>query len=307
MTCLCIWCLGKRSLEHSPTQQGEFWALEQDSPVFTHTSLQYVLIHTRWHPWFLQSLQLFSEQTCSAQTFTGWGVGHPSPSHHKHKVEKLQRQLAELEHPLLQLLQLLSSTPALLCLQHTDKASARPRARKDALMRQEHRCSMASHQGAMSREQSHDKADYYKCRIYIHPLVPISQVKRCLRWHKATGKAAGGACVPSPCWVVGEAASLGGVMLGQCHKVAASGQHKPFHHTAKVVSPAPQGPAEKQPLRGLGCPWVPAGSSVAAIAWQWAHDISKKLLSCLLTYKHVKTSDHQKHQWQHQGEADVDL
>lgn len=177
-----------------------------------------------------------------------------------------QRQLAELEHPLLQLLQLLSSTPALLCLQHTDKASARPRARKDALMRQEHRCSMASHHGAMSREQSHDKADYYKCRIDIHPLLPISQVKSCLRWRKATGKAAGGACVPSPCWVVGEAASLGGAVLGQCHKVAASGQHKPFHHTAKVVSPAPQGPAEKQPLRGPGCPWVPAGSSVAAIA-----------------------------------------
>lgn len=91
MTFLCIWRLGKRSLEHSPTQQGEFWALEQDSPVFTHASLQYVLIHTRWHPWFLQSLQLFSEQTCSAQTFTGWGVGHPTPSHHKHKVEKLHK------------------------------------------------------------------------------------------------------------------------------------------------------------------------------------------------------------------------
>lgn len=34
------WCLRKGSLEHSPPQQGQFWAPEPTSPVLTHTSLQ---------------------------------------------------------------------------------------------------------------------------------------------------------------------------------------------------------------------------------------------------------------------------
>lgn len=67
----------------------------------------------------------------------------------------------------------------------------------------------------------------------------------------------------------------------------------------------PQGPAEKQPLTCLGCPWVPADSSMAAIAWQWACNNSAQNSSSAASW-HIN-SDHQKHQWQHQGEADVDF
>lgn len=117
MTGPCIWCLGKRSLEHSPTQQGEFWALQQDSPVLTHTSLQYVLIHTRWHPPGFHNpssgfqskhalnsdTQTFSRTRSRAPvTVTSQTQGHKIPL----------RQLAQLEHPLVQLPQLLSSMPA---------------------------------------------------------------------------------------------------------------------------------------------------------------------------------------------------
>lgn len=51
-------------------------------------------------------------------------------------------------------------------------------------------------------------------------------------------------------------------------------RRKHLHHTTKASCPAPRGPAEKQPHRRPGCPQAPAGSSVTAIAWQQAHGIS---------------------------------
>lgn len=83
-------------------------------------------------PWFLQSLQRFSEQTCSAQTFSRTRSRAPVTTMTQTQGHKTpQGQLAQLKHPLLQLLQLPSSTPAFLCLQHTDEASASPQAQKE--------------------------------------------------------------------------------------------------------------------------------------------------------------------------------
>lgn len=128
-------------------------------------------------------------------------------------------------------------------------------------------------------------------------------MKSCLRSGKWAGKAQGGPCVSWACWVVGEETSLGGVMLGlpeamqaspSCHQGGLSCSPRSSWKTTTQMPGLPSGPG----WVSCHCHSLTAGTR---------HLSPPKLLSCVLIYKHVKNSEHQEHQWQHQGEADVDL
>ena len=203
-------------------------------------------------------------------------------SHHlpitRLKISAQQIQLAEHKNPLLQGFQLLSSAPASLCLLACLLIKPLP---DHELIRMlwwgKYVGAPWHHTKVQCHGWCHKKADYYICNIYMIAFSPLSQSY--LRSGKQTGKAAGGPCGSRPCWVMGEVMSLGGIMLGQCCGLQPASCTARRSTSISIMPPRrsillPQGPAEKPPRRWLGCTRVLAGSSVTAIAWWQAHDVS---------------------------------
>lgn len=248
-------------------------------------SPQNVLIHTRWQQCFSQCFQQYSEQMCSAQTFsrTMWLL---SPSHHNAWRWKalLYKYIWLSSKPLR--CRYSSSCPQCLhlsvCLLICNTGiKPLPDCQLIRMLRWGksvgalwHHTKVERHGGDVMRRQ----ITIYAVSVWL--LFPpsftdkafpeIRQMngegcRRCLCFQTTLG--GGRSDIP-------RGSHAGTVLQAPASEQHCLKQRKHLHHTTKASRPAPHGPAEKHPHRCPGCPQAPAGSSVTAIAWQQAHSIS---------------------------------
>lgn len=315
MTWLYIWCIEKRSLEHSPTQQEKFWVVEEDSTVLTlHGSTECVDTYKVATVFFSMLPAVFRanvfctdlrQDNVTPVTFTSQCM--------RLKSSALQIHLTELKAPPLQVFQLLSSMPAsvhlLAHLQHRDKALARPPAHKDSPTRPVRRCSMASHQGGT----------VIRWQIIIHA-VSVWMLfspfhRRSIPWDQANewGRLQEVLRFPDHAGWREKRYPRG---KSWWDSAAGSSQRAALLEAAQASPSHNQGQLSCSPWSSwktaTQTPGLPSGPGwlfcdCHSLTAGTRHLSPPKLLSCVLIYKHVKTSKHQEHQWQRQGEADAGL
>lgn len=299
----CIWCLGKRSLEHTAGEILGSW-IGQPCP---HP-------HFCWYiqggtPGFYNPSSHFQSKRAPHRPSAGWGVGLPSPSHHKHKVTKLHKD------------NWLSSST--LC---SSYSSSHPQ------------CLHFSVSNTLMKPLPDHKLERMLWWGKNIDILWYHTKVQCHGKNLMTGQIITSAgsiynhFSPFHRWSVawGDANQLGRLLkvvvfpaLDGCWEK----QHPWEESCWDSGTVCSQWTAEGFPSHsqgGLSCssrsslketthmPGLPLGPSCFfrgcdSLTMSTQHLSPKKLLSCFLTYKHVKNSDHQKPRWQHQGEADVDL